>query len=146
MQPDNYQELPSSRQPSPPPAQTYGVQHGWNEPLKGLTPRHVALCVLDFFTPEILSRRKKQSGRVLHDQTKTAWLDGLRGWAALLVCVFHLTVWTHGGIEYCYGATLPSGAPNNTPAAWPIVRTLWTGGTSPSRSSSPSPATCCQGA
>ncbi|KAH8766063.1 hypothetical protein F5883DRAFT_674110 [Diaporthe sp. PMI_573] len=107
MQPENYQELPSSRQPSPPPAQTYGVQHGWNEPLKGLTPRHIASCVLDFFTPEILSRRKKQSGR-----------------AALLVCVFHLTVWTHGGIEYCYGAALPSGAPNNTPAAWSIAPDL----------------------
>lgn len=98
------------------------------ESFKGLTPRHIALCVLDFFTPEILSRRKRQASRILHDQSKTAWLDGLRGWAALLVCVFHLTLWTHDGINYCYGATLPSGAPNTTPAAWPIIRTFWTGG------------------
>lgn len=46
----------------------------------------------------------------------------------MLVCVFHLTLWTHEGINYCYGTTLPSGAPNTTPAAWPIIRTLWTGG------------------
>ncbi|KKY32187.1 hypothetical protein UCDDA912_g07863 [Diaporthe ampelina] len=96
--------------------------------MNSLAPRQIALCVLDFFTPEILSRRKRQSSRPLHEQPKTAWVDGLRGWAALLVCVFHLTLWTHDGINYCYGATLPSGTPNATPAAWPIIRTLWTGG------------------
>lgn len=128
MSSENYQELPSFRQHSPPPPQTDGVQQSWSQPLKGLTTRHVALCILEFFAPEILSRRKKQSGRLVHEQPKTAWLDGLRGWAALLVVIFHLTVWTHDGIEYCYGATLPSGASNNTPAAWPIIRTLWTGG------------------
>lgn len=129
MPSESHQELPSFREPSPPSPQTHGVQQSWNEWLRGrLTPRHVALCVLDFFTPEILSRRKRQSARLLHDQPKTTWLDGLRGWAALLVVIFHLTVWTHDGIEYCYGATLPSGAPNTTPAAWPIIRTLWTGG------------------
>lgn len=98
------------------------------ESLKDLTPRHIALCVLNFFTPEILSRSKRQPGRIIDGPSKTAWLDGLRGWAALLVCVFHLTLWTHDGINYCYGATLQSGAPNTTPAAWPIIRTLWTGG------------------
>ncbi|POS69821.1 hypothetical protein DHEL01_v211785 [Diaporthe helianthi] len=131
MQPEPYDGLPSHRQPSPPPLQaSVVVQPSWEEQLKGLTPRHIALCILDFFTPEILSRRKKHSGRLLHEQSKTAWLDGLRGWAALLVCVFHLTVWTHNGIEYCYGAALPSGggASNTTPGAWPIIRTLWTGG------------------
>lgn len=129
MSSESYQELPSFRQSSPPPPQTHEVQQSWNEWLKGrLTPRQVALCVLDFFTPEILSRRKRQTSRLFHEQPKTAWLDGLRGWAALLVVIFHLTVWTHEGIEYCYGATLPSGASNTTPAAWPIIRTLWTGG------------------
>ncbi|KAL2279308.1 hypothetical protein FJTKL_13515 [Diaporthe vaccinii] len=128
MQPENNQELPNFRQLSPQPLQPCGVQHIWNDPLKGLTPRHIALCVLDFFTPEVLSRRKKPKGRPLDEQHKTAWLDGLRGWAALLVCVFHLTLWTHDGINYCYGAILPSGAQNITPAAWPVVRTLWTGG------------------
>lgn len=128
MQPETHSELPSLRQHSPLPLQPSGVQHSWGEQLKGLTPQCIALCILDFFTPEILSRRKRQSGRVLHEQSKTAWLDGLRGWAALLVCIFHLNAWTHEGIEYCYGADLPSGASNTTPAAWPIIRTLWTGG------------------
>lgn len=131
MQREHHQELPSFRQPTPPPPQPYVVQHSWVEQLKGLTPRHVVLSVLDFFTPEILSRRKRQDSRLPHDQQpKTAWVDGLRGWAALLVCIFHLTMWTHEGINYCYGAALPSGdnARNNSPAAWPVVRTLWTGG------------------
>lgn len=128
MQQGNIQELPSYHSPSSQTTQPCGVHHSWSEPLKGLTPRHVALGILEFFTPEILSRRKRHSSRLLHEQPKTAWLDGLRGWAALFVCVFHLTVWTHDGINYCYGAILPSGAPNATPAAWPIIRTLWTGG------------------
>lgn len=128
MQQEIYQELPSLRESSTPSTLGSGVRHNWYEHLKDLTPRRIISCILDFFTPELLSRRKRQSGRVAHEQSKTAWLDGLRGWAALLVCVFHLTVWTHDGIEYCYGADLPSGGSNNTPAAWPIVRTLWTGG------------------
>lgn len=129
MRPENYQELPTSiGQPSPPPPGTSEVQHGWKKWLQALTPRYIVLCVLDFFTPEILSRRKGQNINFRLEQSKTAWLDGLRGWAALLVCVFHLTSWTHAGIDYCYGATLPSGAINNSPAAWPLVRTLWTGG------------------
>lgn len=133
MQREDHQELPSFRQPTHPPPQPYVAQHSWVEPLKGLTPRHVVLSFLDFFTPEILSRRKRQGGRLPHvQQPKTAWVDGLRGWAALLVCVFHLTMWTHEGINHCHGAALSSGggsgARNTSPAAWPVVRTLWTGG------------------
>lgn len=131
MQREDYHELPSFRQPAPQTPEPHGVQRSSGEPLKGLTSRHVALCVLDFFTPEILSRRKRLGGRLPQEnQSKTAWVDGLRGWAALLVCVFHLTMWTHEGINYCYGAALPSGddARNTSRAAWPILRTLWTGG------------------
>lgn len=128
MQSEDYQELPSVRQSPSQPCQAFTVHNGWIERLKGLTPRHVALYIVNFLTPEILSRRKRQSSRLQHEQPMTAWLDGLRGWAALLVCVFHLTLWTHDGINYCYGATLPSSQPNVTPAAWPIIRTLWTGG------------------
>lgn len=82
---------------------------------------------MDFLTPEILTSRQRHINR-LHEHSKTAWLDGLRGWAALLVCFFHLTMWTHDGINYCYGADLLSGERNITPAAWLIIRTLWTGG------------------
>lgn len=115
------QPLPSS------PEQT------WRTPFKGRTAAQIASWMLDAFKPELLSRRNKRytSALLTHEsRPTTAWLDGLRGWAALSVCVFHLTVepqW-HVGIESCYGTSLPAGGSNTTPAAWPIVRLLWSGG------------------
>lgn len=56
-----------------------------------VTPRNWACAGLDILMPEIL-RRKSGTRRAL---SSTAWLDGLRGWAALVVCMVHLTVYTH---------------------------------------------------
>lgn len=56
-----------------------------------VTPRNLACAGLDILMPEIL-RRKSGTRRAL---SSTAWLDGLRGWAALIVCMVHLTVYTH---------------------------------------------------
>lgn len=56
-----------------------------------VTPRNLACAGLDILMPEIL-RRKSGTRRALGS---TAWLDGLRGWAALIVCLVHLTVYTH---------------------------------------------------
>lgn len=96
--------------------------------LKGLTASRVAFWVLESLKPEILSRRKLHSA----EKPKTAWLDGLRGWSALVVCFMHLSVYTHRGIELCYGTVLPGGlsdeSRNVSPAAWPIIRVIWNGG------------------
>lgn len=56
-----------------------------------VTPRNLTCAGLDILMPEIL-RRKSGTRRAL---SSTAWLDGLRGWAALIVCMVHLTVYTH---------------------------------------------------
>lgn len=100
--------------------------------LKGLKDGRAVAWALESLRPEILSRRKAHHA----DRSKTAWLDGLRGWAALIVCFVHLTVYTHPGIESCYGSPLPlpgqlgvsDELKNETPAAWPILRVLWNGG------------------
>ncbi|KAJ4397866.1 hypothetical protein N0V93_002103 [Gnomoniopsis smithogilvyi] len=102
----------------------------WKSPLEGLTAAQVASWVFDILKPELFSRRKGGHKALGHDRSTTAWLDGLRGWAALSVCIFHVTVepqW-HVGIESCYGAPLPSGGSNTTPAAWPMIRLFWSGG------------------
>lgn len=102
----------------------------WSDSFNGLKDGRAVFWALESLRPEFLSRRKAHHA----DRSKTAWLDGLRGWAALIVCFVHLTVYTHPGIESCYGAPLPfqlgvSGEPRNiTPAAWPILRVLWNGG------------------
>lgn len=61
------------------------------ERFRKVTPRNLACAGLDILMPEIL-RRKSGTRRAL---SSTAWLDGLRGWAALVVCMVHLTVYTH---------------------------------------------------
>lgn len=79
----------------------------------------------DLFTPDLFSRRSKGTKRL----GPTAWLDGLRGWAALCVAFMHLTVYTHEGLELCYGAKFKhSDAHNTSFAALPIVRLPFTGG------------------
>lgn len=59
--------------------------------VRKVTPRNWACAGLDALMPEIL-RRKSGTRRAVGS---TAWLDGLRGWAALVVCMVHLTVYTH---------------------------------------------------
>lgn len=117
-------ELPSLDQP-PPPRQPR--QQDRKDAFKGLTARRIASWALETLRPEILSRRKAHSARA-RDRSKLAWLDGLRGWAALLVCFFHMNLWTHKGLDSCYGADLPHGGSNVTPAAWPFIRIIWSGG------------------
>lgn len=56
-----------------------------------VTPRNLAFAAIDALMPDIL-RRRSGARRAL---SSTAWLDGLRGWAALVVCMVHLTVYTH---------------------------------------------------
>lgn len=97
--------------------------------LRNITPRNLAYTTLDFLTPEIL-RRKSGPRRPL---SSTAWLDGLRGWAAFTVCLVHMTVYTHSDIESCYHHAIGLGADgqmryNDTPAAWPFLRIFFSGG------------------
>ncbi|KAF1840351.1 acyltransferas-like protein [Cucurbitaria berberidis CBS 394.84] len=58
-------------------------------------PVRTARWSIDAVRPEFLSLRpgspKKQSTR------PTAWLDGLRGFAALMVYIHHNQLWSHGG-------------------------------------------------
>ncbi|KAJ4415138.1 hypothetical protein N0V82_007508 [Gnomoniopsis sp. IMI 355080] len=122
-------ELLRPGQPSP-----SSPHPAWKTPFQGRTAAQIASWMVDVFKPELLSRRKRYTGSALltghESRPTTAWLDGLRGWAALSVCVFHVTVepqW-HVGIESCYRAPLPGGGSNTTLAAWPIIRLLWSGG------------------
>lgn len=79
----------------------------------------------EILTPDIFSRRKGATKRL----GSTAWLDGLRGWAALCVAFMHLTVYTHEGLELCYGQKYAQSDEHNVSiAALPILRLPFTGG------------------
>ncbi|CAN8101309.1 unnamed protein product [Discula destructiva] len=39
-----------------------------------------------------------------------------------------MNVWTHHGIDSCSGAAALDGGSTSTPAAWPVIRILWSGG------------------
>ncbi|KXS94422.1 hypothetical protein AC578_9354 [Pseudocercospora eumusae] len=75
--------------------------------------------------PECFEKRAPGSGK---RPGPTAWLDGLRGVAAFCVCIMHLSVFTHQGLELCYGAAYFWQTFNTSPAAWPILRLPFTGG------------------
>ncbi|KAK8119581.1 uncharacterized protein PG998_004207 [Apiospora kogelbergensis] len=97
------------------------------------SPWQVFCLVIDFFRPEILRRRRQPPRK--QRPTNTAWLDGLRGWAAFSVCLAHMSVYTHPRIELCYGSLIaPSpdssraSLRNATPAAVPVLRLFWSGG------------------
>jgi peptidoglycan/LPS O-acetylase OafA/YrhL len=86
------------------------------------------LCFLgDIFTPDLL--RRKPSTRRLGS---TAWLDGLRGWAAFCVCFHHLMVYSHHGLELCYGHEIDAGdkqgSLNTSPVALPFIRLFFVAG------------------
>jgi hypothetical protein len=97
------------------------------ESLMHLSGARLASAVLAALTPEIFQRRR---GGSAHRTARpgTAWLDGLRGWAAFVVCFVHLTVYTHPDLELCHGHQVRPGVYNNSPAAWPFLRILWSGG------------------
>ncbi|QIX01388.1 hypothetical protein AMS68_006905 [Peltaster fructicola] len=87
-------------------------------------PSRIIATLTDLFTPDAFSRRPKPK-RV----GPTGWLDGLRGWAALCVAFMHLTVYTHEGLELCYGSKFRHSDQLNTSfAALPIIRLPFTGG------------------
>ncbi|CAK4031428.1 acyltransferase like [Lecanosticta acicola] len=86
--------------------------------------RNALSATVEFLKPEFLQRKKAAAPR----KGNTAWLDGLRGGAALTVCIMHLTVYTHTDMELCYGDRLPNGQLNTSPAALPILRIPFTGG------------------
>ena len=94
---------------------------------QGLSFGKMFHSLLEALKPEILTRRRHATRRPL---SPTAWLDGLRGWAAFIVCIVHLSVYTHSDIEYCYAQDLPEdgSAPKFTPASWPFVRIWFSGG------------------
>lgn len=75
----------------------------------------------EFFERRALSATQKRVGT-------TAWLDGLRGVAALSVCTMHLCVFTHTNLELCYGAGIWWQKYNTSIAAYPIFRLPFTGG------------------
>lgn len=79
----------------------------------------------ELLTPDLFSRRKSATKRL----GPTSWLDGLRGWAALCVAFMHLTVYTHEGLELCYGQKFAQSDEYNVSiAALPILRLPFTGG------------------
>jgi len=94
--------------------------------LSDLKPGRVLAILIDFITPEILQRRKPLTRRL----GSTAWLDGLRGCAAFSVCLVHLTVYTHAGLEQCYGSELPGDQKtlNTSPIVLPFIRLPFLGG------------------
>lgn len=107
--------------------------------ISSTSPWHILCLVLDFFRPAILRqstrRRRSSSPSFRSDHPSTAWLDGLRGWAAFSVCLAHMSVYTHPRIELCYGALIApspesnhSSLRNATPAAVPVLRLFWSGG------------------
>ncbi|KAK6853604.1 acyltransferase-like protein [Apiospora arundinis] len=112
--------------------------------LSAASPKQILCLLLDFLKPDILRRRRQppsssspsqQQQRRRSRRTDTAWLDGLRGWAAFGVCLAHMSVYTHPRIELCYGSLIaPSpdtghaSLRNATPAAVPVLRLFWSGG------------------
>lgn len=92
----------------------------------GDRPVHKLLSILaELLTPDLFSRRRAVTRRL----GPTAWLDGLRGWAALCVAFMHITVYTHEGLELCYGAKIPTeNRYNDSWAALPFIRLPFTGG------------------
>ncbi|KAH8896560.1 hypothetical protein GQ53DRAFT_778610 [Thozetella sp. PMI_491] len=85
----------------------------------------IATSILHALRPEILQPHRPGGHRSL---ARTAWLDGLRGWAALIVCWVHLSVTSHHDLEYCNGYEVSPGVPRTSPAMWPFVRVFFSGG------------------
>lgn len=90
-------------------------------------PRHAVAVLGNFLKPEIFTRRRSPSPAASHRAT-TAYLDGLRGWAALLVCFVHLAVYTHQDVELCYHHEVFPDVFIDSPVLLPFVRLLFSGG------------------
>jgi len=96
----------------------------WSQ-VQGLSAGKIIQYILHGLRPEILQPRKPGNHRPLG---RTAWLDGLRGWAALTVCWVHLSVTSHHDLEYCNGYEVSPGVFRHSPAMWPYLRLLFSGG------------------
>ncbi|EOA83370.1 uncharacterized protein SETTUDRAFT_164781 [Exserohilum turcica Et28A] len=88
-------------------------------------PVRAARWSLDLVRPEFLSLRPAQKSRLIRP---TAWLDGLRGFAAFLVYIHHNQLWAHGDrgneiLENAYGYQ-----GKHYFAALPFVRVFFSGG------------------
>ncbi|KAI7337393.1 hypothetical protein KC315_g2335 [Hortaea werneckii] len=86
--------------------------------------RHALTGFVEVLKPEILQRRRGPVKR----PGPTAFLDGLRGWAAFCVALMHLFVYTHDWVELCYNAPLLDGSTNSSPLTLPFIRLPFTGG------------------
>ncbi|KAI7095518.1 hypothetical protein KC352_g39049, partial [Hortaea werneckii] len=86
--------------------------------------RHALAGFVEVLKPEILQRRRGPAKR----PGPTAFLDGLRGWAAFCVALMHLFVYTHDWVELCYNAPLLDGSTNSSPLTLPFIRLPFTGG------------------
>ncbi|SMQ56073.1 unnamed protein product [Zymoseptoria tritici ST99CH_3D7] len=113
------------QRPTPDQRGNGGVLENTIATIRSLTLRDVLQAVLYALTPEILQRSKNHSHR--RNET-TAYLDGLRGVAALVVCMHHITIYAHKGLELCYGHPIFFGEWNNKFAVLPFVRNIFTGG------------------
>jgi peptidoglycan/LPS O-acetylase OafA/YrhL len=102
-----------------------GLLDGPINAVRSLTPKRVLQAVLYAITPEILQRSKNHSVR---RNESTAYLDGLRGVAALIVCMHHVTIYSHHGLELCYGHQLFFNEYNNRAIVLPFIRNFFTGG------------------
>ncbi len=123
------QELLALEQQAPEPSENglgFSVEKA-KDAAQGLSFGKMFHSLLESLKPEILTRRRHATRRPL---SPTAWLDGLRGWAAFIVCIVHLSVYTHTDIESCFAQDLPEdgSVPRSTPASWPVLRILFSGG------------------
>lgn len=94
--------------------------------IRGISWKAILGSIGHALKPEIFERRGLSAAQKRIGTT--AWLDGLRGIAALSVCTMHLCVFTHPNLELCYGAGIEWERYNTSIAAWPIFRLPFTGG------------------
>lgn len=90
--------------------------------LRGLSPSKVASNVLSSLKPDLFRARKPVLRPV-----PTAWLDGLRGVAAFVVCVSHLTGYVYFNTGLCYGHETDPGQIYRSPIGLPFIRILFSG-------------------
>lgn len=84
----------------------------------------IARHIFDTLRPDIFTRRKGPAKPI----GSTAWLDGLRGWAAFNVAIVHLTVYTHDWAELCYGIEVLPNQYITSPIVMPFLRLIFSGG------------------
>src|SRR4051794_1286634 len=88
-------------------------------------PVRTARWSLDLIRPEFLTFRPNSKSRVVRP---TAWLDGLRGLAALLVCLHHNQLWSHDGLGNLVLENAFGYEGRHYFAALPFVRVFFSGG------------------